>query len=76
MIHEQVKEYTWREAGKFTQEDRARINEMFEVLRGYSQMDRAWFPVDKQSLSDYIDDINDFDERNKALTECKPSFDL
>lgn len=71
MIHEQVKEYTWRKAGQFNEEDRTRIHEMFSVLRGKSQADRVWFPVDKQSLDEFLDNANEYDDRNKALEECK-----
>lgn len=70
MIHEQIKEYTWRKAGQFAAEDRERIHEMYSVLRGKSQMDRSWLPIDKQSLDEFLDDVNNYDERNKALEQC------
>jgi len=66
----EIEEYIWVESGKFNKEDIEAINDIFSVLRGYSQTDKQWFPVDKQSLNEFIESINDYEGREKALVEC------
>jgi len=42
---------------------------MFGVSRGGSKNDRVKYPVDKQSLNEFIDKINPFESRYKMLQE-------
>ena len=71
LILDSIEENIWRQCGKFTEEEVEYIQEMYGVLRGNTKMDKAWLQVDRESLNEFIETINQYEDRAKLLEECK-----
>jgi len=69
LILDSIEENIWRQCGKFTEEEVEYIQEMYGVLRGNTKMDKAWLQVDRESLNEFIETINQYEDRAKLLEE-------
>ena len=70
LVLDSIEEYIWRKSGKFSEKEIDAIHEMYGVMRQGSQNDRKWYPIDRQSLNDFLETVNSYENRDKYLEEC------
>jgi len=70
LVLDSVEENIWRRGGRFTPENIEAISEMFAILRGKTKNDKEWHKADQQSLQEFIQSINQYENREKFLVEC------
>ena len=71
LLLDRMEDFQWYNAGKFKQEDIDNIVEMFSIGRNKHARDAVYWHTDKQSLLDFIGEINDHDNRWELLGDCR-----
>jgi hypothetical protein len=69
MVLNELEEVAWRMAGMFEQRDLETLEAMFSINRGRDYFDKQYFSQDMQSLRDFLQATNTYDERVKLLEE-------
>lgn len=62
-----MEEVAWRTSSLIDQKDKEFITEMVFVDRGFDGFDNAFLEADKQSFSEFFDEVNNFDNRVDLL---------
>ena len=70
LIFDSIEENIWRQSGKFSQEEVEFIHDMYGIMRGKTKIDREWYKVDRESLDEFIETANQYEDRGKLLEEC------
>ena len=71
MLLDRLEDMEWQKAGMFTEEDTKDLGNLLGMNRGKSDRDKKKLKVDKQSLFQFIEKINEFDERWELLETCR-----
>lgn len=69
LVLDSVEENIWRRGGRFTPENIEAISDMFAVLRGKTRNDKEWHKADQESLQEFIQSINQYENREKFLVQ-------
>jgi len=70
LVLDSVEENIWRRGGRFTPENIEAVSEMFGILRGKTKNDKEWLKADQESLQEFIQSVNQYENREKLLVEC------
>lgn len=73
LLLDRMEDYQWHSAERLSQEDIDNVVKMFALGRARHARDTTW-ESDKQSLLDYIAEINNHDNRWELLRECRAFF--
>lgn len=63
----EIEENAFRYSGKFNKYDKEAIERMMDVGRNENVYDKKWYQVDKESLHEFLEDVNMHDERISML---------
>ena len=68
LIVQEMEEKSWREAGRFSEEDYQNVRRMTSVHRGSGDFDRVLLPMDEASLREFmLETSNPYDSRVEGL---------
>lgn len=64
----ELEEVFYRMAGMFTDEDYHNVKSMFSIKRNKDYFDKQFYDLDMESLRDFMNDVNCFDQRIPLLS--------
>lgn len=67
LVLNQLEEVAWRSAGQFDEKDLGHLKAMLSVKRNKDYFDRHFFDTDMQSLDNFVEAANQYDDRIKLL---------
>ena len=67
LVLNQLEEVAWRSAGQFDEKDLGHLKAMLSVKRNKDYFDKQFFDTDMQSLDNFVEAANQYDDRIKLL---------
>lgn len=67
LVLNELEEVAWRSAGQFNEKDMEYLKAMLSVKRNNDYFDRQFFDNDMKSLSNFVEDANQYDDRIQLL---------
>lgn len=69
LLLNQMEEVAWRTSGMINEGDMESLQRVLSVGRNQDYFDRQFYNQDMQSLSDFVNQVNRFDDRAQLLEE-------
>lgn len=67
MVLNELEEVAWRTAGRFNDKDYENVTNMVSIQRNKDSFEKQYYATDMQSMKDFVNDVNDYDNRITQL---------
>lgn len=71
LLVDQIEDYEWYNAERFSEDDIKNMTQLMSLNRFNTDRDKLKWEKDRQSFIDFVNSINDYDNRWELLDECK-----
>ena len=71
---DKIEKTNWKKNLKFSEEEISKFKEMFSLGRGSSKYDKLMLELDLESFEQFLEQVNDLDNREDMINICKAKF--